>query len=74
MSTRRGLTAREVLSVLTDIPDDVSEHGDESCSLDADDDFIPAADESSSSSEDENVNAASMQCEWSCNVFHFWVF
>ena len=40
MSTRRGLTAREVLSVLTDIPDDVSENGDESCSLDADDDFI----------------------------------
>ena len=32
MSTRRGLTAREVLSVLTDIPDDVSEYGDESCS------------------------------------------
>ena len=59
-STRRGLTAREVLSVLTDIPDDVSEYGDESCSLDADDDFIPAADESSSSSEHENVNAASM--------------
>ena len=60
MSTRRGLTAREVLSVLTDIPDDVSEYGNESCSLDADDDFISAADESSSSSEDENVNAASM--------------
>ena len=71
MSTRRGLTAREVLSVLTDIPDDVSEYRDESCSLDADDDFIPAADESSSSSEDENVNAASMQCEWSCNVSIF---
>ena len=63
MSTRRGITAREVLSVLTDIPDDVSEYGDESCSLDADENFIPAADESSSSSEDENVNAASMQCE-----------
>ena len=32
MSTRRGLTARKVLSVLTDIPDDVSEYEDESCS------------------------------------------
>ena len=71
MSTRRGLTAREILSVLTDIPDDVSEYGDENCSLDGDDDFIPAADESSSSSEDENVNAASMRCEWSCNVSIF---
>ena len=40
MFTTRGLTAREVLSVLTDIPDDVSEYGDESCSLDADSDFI----------------------------------
>ena len=70
-STRRGLTAREVLSVLTDIPDDVSEYGDESCSLDGDNDFIPAADESSSSSEDDNVNAASMQCKWSCNVSIF---
>ena len=58
MSTRRGLRAREVLSVLNDIPEDVSEYEDESCSLDADDDFIPEADESSSSSEDENVNAA----------------
>ena len=58
MSTRRGLRAREVLSVLNDIPEDVSEYGDESCSLDTDDDFIPEADESSSSSEDENVNAA----------------
>ena len=58
MSTRRGLRAREVLSVLNDIPEDVSEYGDESCNLDADDDFIPEADESSSSSEDENVNAA----------------
>ena len=46
--------------MLTDIPEDVSENGDESCSLDADDDFIPAADESSSSSENENVHAASM--------------
>ena len=63
MSTRRGLTARKVLSMLTDISDDVSENGDESCSLDADDDFIPAADESNSSSEDENVNAAIMLCE-----------
>ena len=71
MSTRRGLTAKEVLSVLTDILDDVSEYGDESCSLDADSDFIPAADETSSSSEDENVNAASMQCEWSRNVSIF---
>ena len=60
MSTRRGFTATEVLSVLTDIPEDVSEYGDESCSLVADNDFIPAADESSSSSEDETVNAASM--------------
>ena len=71
MSTRRGLKAREVLSVLTDIPDDVSEYGDESCTLDADDDFIPATDESSSSSEYENVNATSMQCEWSFNVSIF---
>ena len=62
MSTRQGLTAREVLSVLTDIPENVSEYGDESCSLDAVDEFIPAADESSSSSEDENMNAASMCC------------
>ena len=60
MSTRRGLAAREVLSVRTDIPEDVSKNGDESCSLDVDYDFIPVADESSSSSEDENVNAASM--------------
>ena len=58
MSTRQGLRAREVLSVLNDIPEDVFEYGDESCNLDADDDFIPEADESSSSSEDENVNAA----------------
>ena len=71
MSTRRGLTAREILSVLSDIPDDVSEYKDESYSLDEDDDFILAADESSSSSENENVNAASMQCEWSCNVSIF---
>ena len=27
MSTRRGLTAREVLSVLIDIPKDVSKYG-----------------------------------------------
>ena len=60
MSTRRGITAREVLSELNDIPDDVSEYGDESCSLDADDDFIPADDESSSCSKYENINAASM--------------
>ena len=60
MSTRRGLTARKVLSVLTDIPENVSEYGDERCSLDVDDDFIPAADESRSSSENENVHAASM--------------
>ena len=60
MSTRRGLTAGEVLFVRIEIPDDVSEYGDESCSLDADDDFIPAADEPSSLSEDENVYAASM--------------
>ena len=46
--------------MLTDILDNVSEYGHESCSLDADDDFIPAADESNSSSEDENVNAARM--------------
>ena len=72
MSTKRGLAAREVLSVLTDIPDDVSEYGDESCSFDADDDdSIPAADESSSSSKHDNVNAASMQCEWSCNASIF---
>ena len=58
MSTRRGLRARELLSVLNDIPEDVSEYGNESCRLDADDDFIPEADESSSSSEDKNVNAA----------------
>ena len=59
------------MPLLTDIPEDVFELRDESCSLDADDDFIPAADESSSSSENENVNAASMQCEWSCNVSIF---
>ena len=60
MSTRRGLTARKVLSVLTDIPEDVSEYGDERRSLDVDDEFIPAADESSSSSENENEYAASV--------------
>ena len=60
MSTRQGRTAREVLSVLTNIPEDASKYGNESYSLDADDNFIPAADESSSSSEDENVNAASI--------------
>ena len=68
MSTRRSITAREALSMLTDIPEYVSEYGDESCSLNADDDFIPAVDHSCSSSEDENVNAASMSCRWSCNV------
>ena len=52
MSTRQGLTAREVLSGLTDIPEDVSEYGDESCSLDAD--------KSSSSRKDENMHAASI--------------
>jgi len=52
MSTRRGLTRKQVLSVLTNSPDDVSEYDDES-SLDADDEFIPTEDESSSSSEDE---------------------
>ena len=46
--------------MLTDIPDVVSEYGDKSCSLDVEDDFIPAADKSSSSSEDQNVNAAGM--------------
>ena len=60
MSTRRSLTAREVLSVLTDIPVNVAEYGNESCSLNADDDFIPAAHKSSSSSKDENA----MQMEW----------
>ena len=60
MSTRRGLRATKVLSLLTDISEDVSEYGDERCSLDVDDDFISAADESSSSSENENVHAASM--------------
>ena len=33
MSTRPGLTAREILSVLTDIPDDVSEYKDEATAL-----------------------------------------
>ena len=60
MSTSRGLTARKILSVLTDIPDVVSEYGNKSCSLNVNDDFTPAADKSSSSSEDENVNAAGM--------------
>ena len=60
MSTRRGFTARGVFFVLNDIPDDVSQYGDKNSSLDADYDFIPAADESSSPSKDENVNAASM--------------
>ena len=60
MSARRVISAREVLSLLNDIPDDMSEYGNESCRLDTDDDFIPAADESSSSNEDEKVNAASM--------------
>ena len=61
MSARRGLTATKVLSVLTDISEvSVFEYGDERCSLDVDDNFIPAADESSSSSENENVHAASM--------------
>ena len=71
ISIRRGLTAREILSVLTDIPGDVYKYGDKSCCLDADDDFISPADESSSSTEDENVNVVSMQCEWSCNVSIF---
>ena len=57
--------------MLTDIPDNVSEYGNKSCSLDADDDFIPAVDEFSSSSEDENVNVTSMKCKWSCNVSIF---
>ena len=45
--------------MLTDSPQEVSEYRHESCSLDADDDFIPAADESSPSSEDEIVIVAS---------------
>ena len=53
MSTSRGLISREVLSLLTDIPDDMSGNRDES-NNDADDNFIPAADETNSSSEDES--------------------
>jgi len=52
MFTSRGLIPREVFSLLTDIPEDMSDNRDES-NIDADDNFIPAADETSSSSEDE---------------------
>jgi len=44
---------REVLSLLTDIPEDISDNRDES-NIDTDDNFIPAAEETSSSSEDES--------------------
>jgi len=57
MSTSRGLIPREVLSLLTDIPEDMSDNRDES-NIDADDNFIPAVDETSSSSEDEPQNRA----------------
>jgi len=53
MSTSQGLIPREVLSLLTDIPEDMSDNRDQS-NIDADDNFIPAADETSSSSEDES--------------------
>ena len=43
-----------------DIFENVCEFGDESCGLDAGDGFVTAADESTSSCEDENVNEASM--------------
>jgi len=56
MSTSRGLIPREVLSLLTDIPEDMSDNRDES-NIDADN-FIPAVDETSSSSEDEPQNRA----------------
>ena len=60
ISKRRGLTTRELLSVLTDIPEDMLDFGVDSCSFDADKDFILAADESSFPSEDEYVNAENM--------------
>jgi len=52
-SRARGLMPREVLSLLTDIPEDISDNRDES-NIDTDDNFIPAAEETSSSSEDES--------------------
>jgi len=56
MSASRGLVPREVLSLLTDIPEDVSDNRDES-NIAADDDLIPAADETSSSGEDESQDS-----------------
>jgi len=53
MSTSRSLTPKKVLSLLTDIPEDMSDSRDES-NIDADDNFIPAADETSYSSEGES--------------------
>ena len=71
ISKRRGLTARELLFVLTDIPEDMPDFGVDSCSFDADEDFILAADESSSSNEDEYVNAENMLYRWSSNICIF---
>ena len=59
---------REVLSLLTDIPDDMYGNRDES-NNDADDNFIPAADETNSSSEDESQDrTAALWCGWCCHV------
>ena len=67
--TRRDLTPREVLSLLTDVPEDVSEYGDESSIDVVDDDFISAAGEFNSSSEDELQDSkGSMWHRWSCHV------
>jgi len=56
VSTSRGLTPKEILSLLTDIPEDLSDNRDES-NTDADDDFIPAADETSSTSENQSQDS-----------------
>ena len=52
MTAKRGLTAREVLCVITDIAENVSEYENKGFSLDANHDQIPVTDESNSSSED----------------------
>ena len=68
MFTSRGLIPREVFSLLTDIPEDISDNRDES-NIDTDDNFIPAAEETSSSSEDESQDRiAALWCGWSCHV------
>jgi len=69
MSTSRCLIPRDVLSLVTDITEDIFDNRDES-NIDADDNFIPAADETSSCSDDESQDRSFvMRMEMSCLYF-----